>query len=294
MTNRDRLVAVARPAGQKLALYTGIATPGTHMTPAFLICGAQRCGTTSMFQALRRHPNVLRPVLRKGVHYFDVAPERNMNWYRAHFPFTARAALRTRRTGHPTVTFESSPYYLFHPLAAARIARALPEVKVLILLRDPVERAYSAHAHELARGFETEPFARALELEDERVGGEQEKLIADPTYLSPAHQHQAYVRRGFYFDQVERMVGAVGREQVHVMDADDFFTDPEPVWDAVVDFLGLAPQHGRQFRRHNARPRSPMPADLRARLTERFAESDARLEQWWGRVPSWRRDGTAT
>ena len=87
-----------------------------------------------------------------------------MNWYRAHFPFAAQAALRTRRTGHPAMTFESSPYYLFHPLAAGRIARALPRVKVLILLRDPVERAYSAHAHELARGYETEPFERALSL----------------------------------------------------------------------------------------------------------------------------------
>ena len=289
MSPRDRLAALAQSGGQRVAQYTGMATPGLHMTPAFLICGAQRCGTTSMYQALRRHPDVLRPVLRKGVHYFDVAPERSVNWYRAHFPFTAQAALRSRRTGRATVTFESSPYYLFHPLAAARIARTLPDVTVLILLRDPVERAYSAHAHELARGFETEPFERALELEDERVGGEEEKLIADPAYLSPAHQHQAYVRRGFYFDQVRRMVDAVGRDRVHVVDADDFFLDPEPVWDAVVDFLGLAPQAGREFRRHNARPRSPMPAQLRARLTERFTESDERLEQWWGRVPSWRR-----
>ncbi len=287
--NRDRIEALVQPAGQKLALYTGIVTPGLHMTPAFLICGAQRGGTTSMYQALRQHPNVLRPFLHKGVHYFDVKPERSLNWYRAHFPFTAQGALRSRRTGHPAMTFESSPYYLFHPLAAGRIANALPGVKVLILLRDPVERAYSAHAHELARGFETEPFERAVELEDERVAGEGEKLIADPTYISHAHQHQAYLRRGCYLPQIERMTGAIGRDRVHLVDSEDFFTDPEPVWNEVIEFLDLPPQHGRQFRRHNARPRSPMPADLRARLTERFTESDERLAQWWGRTPSWRR-----
>ena len=70
------------------------------------------------------------------------------------------------------MTFESSPYYLFHPLSAERIARDLPGVKVLVLVRDPVERAYSAHAHELARGYETEQFERALELEEERLRGE--------------------------------------------------------------------------------------------------------------------------
>ncbi len=277
------------PVGQKLALYSGLATPGLHMTPAFLICGAQRCGTTSMYQALRRHPNVLRPTLSKGVHYFDTNFQHGMNWYRAHFPFTAQAALHQRRTGHGAVTFESSPYYLFHPLAAGRIATALPDVRIVILLRDPVERAYSAHAHEFARGYETEPFARAVELEDRRLQGEEDRLIADPKYVSHAHQHQAYLRRGYYIDQVQRMVDAVGRDRVNVVDAEDFFSDPAPVWRQVTSFLGLPVHQGPEFRRHNARPRSALDESLRQELQARYAEADDRLAQWWGRTPSWRR-----
>ena len=65
-----------------------------------------------------------------------------------------------------------------------------------MLVRDPVERAYSAHAHELARGFETEPFERALELEDQRLSGEAERIVADPGYLSHSHQHHAYRAQG--------------------------------------------------------------------------------------------------
>jgi hypothetical protein len=285
-----KLQARLQPIGRTAATYVGLATPGLHMTPSFLICGAQRCGTTSMFQALRRHPAVLRPALAKGVHYFDTDYARGMNWYRAHFPFTAHAALRARRSGQPGVTYESSPYYLFHPLVAGRIARDLPEVKVITLLRDPVERAYSAFTHERARGFETETFERALELEDERLAGEEARLIADPHYVSHAHQHQAYVHRGFYFQQVRRMVEALGPERVHVVDADDFFTNPEPVYNGVVDFLGLPREQGREFRRHNARPRSAMSESLRRELGERFVEADQELAQWWGRTPSWRRN----
>ena len=242
-----------------------------------------------MFQTLRRHPGVIRPTLRKGVHYFDTAYQHDLRWYFAQFPFTAQAAWRGRRTGITPITYESSPYYLFHPLAAGRIARDLPGIKIMILLRDPVERAYSAHTHETARGYETEPFERALELEDQRLAGQEARLIAEPHYISHAHQHQAYVHRGFYIDQVERMVGQVGRDNVHLVDSDDFWSDPEPVWNTVLDFLGLPPETGREFRRHNARPRSDMPASLRARLTERFADTDERLAHFWGRTPSWMR-----
>ena len=84
---------------------------------------------------------------------------------------------------------------MFHPLAAERIARDLPGVKLLVLLRDPVERAYSAHAHEVSVGYETEPFQRALEIEAARLDGEAEKIMADPAYVSRSHQHQRALRR---------------------------------------------------------------------------------------------------
>lgn len=277
------------PSVQRAARLSGRATSGLRMTPGLLICGAQRCGTTSMYQALRQHPAVLRPVGHKGVHYFDDPTyQKGMQWYRAHFPLTMVGRRRARRSGHAPLAFESSPYYLFHPAAAGRIARELPGARVVILVRDPVERAYSAYTHESARGYEDQPFERALELEESRIAGEQERLLADDGYASHAHRHQAYVARGRYVDQIERMVAELGRERVHVVDAEDFFTDPRPVWDETLHFLGLPPADPT-FEQHNARPRSSMPDAVRARLRERFADTDARLAQWWGRVPSWRR-----
>jgi len=259
------------------------------MLPAFLIVGAQRSGTTSMYRTLSQHPAVLKAVWHKGVHYFDTDYARGLGWYQAHFPLRGLARRATRAAGTAPVTFESSPYYMFHPLAAERIRRDLPGVKLVVLLRDPVERAYSAHAHELARGYETEPFARALELEPSRLAGEVERIMADPGYVSHAHQHQAYRARGQYVEQLERLASQFGRDRMHVLDSSDFFTDPEPAYKAVLEFLELPQLGDPAFERHNARPRSPMPDGLRAALTEHFRPYDERLASWLGWEPSWRR-----
>jgi hypothetical protein len=152
-----------------------------------------------------------------------------------------------------------------------------------------VERAYSAHAHELARGFETEPFERALDYEQERLAGEEERIRAQPGYLSHSHQHHAYMARGRYAEQLDRLEALFGAHRIHVVDSGDFFVKPEPVYDGVLDFLGLRRHDYPAFERHNARPRSPMPAALRARLEAEFEPLDEQLIRWLGQIPSWRR-----
>lgn len=282
--------APLKRGAQTVSLTAGRLTDRARMLPGFLIVGAQRCGTTSMYRALSQHPGVLKAVFHKGVHYFDTQYGHSMSWYRAHFPLMARARLIDRATGMEALTFESSPYYMFHPLAGERIARDLPGVKLLVLVRDPVERAYSAHAHEQARGFETESFDRALELESERLQGEVQRIIADPAYVSLSHQHHAYRERGKYSDQLSRLARLFGDDRIHVVDSGDFFSRPEPVYDAVLDFLGLPHRGYPRFDRHNSRPRSDMPPALRIALDQYFAPYDKRLADFLGRQPSWRRD----
>jgi hypothetical protein len=231
---------------------------------------------------------VLKAVMHKGVHYFDTNYQRGLPWYRSYFPLESTRRRTARRTSVDPVTLESSPYYGFHPLAAQRIVQDLPGVKLLVLLRDPVERAYSAHAHELARGFETEPFERALELEDSRLAGEEQRLIDDPTYVSHAHQHQAYVRRGQYIDLLTRLESAVGRERMIVVDSHRFFSDPDPVLADVLAFLDLPKADGIVVEKHNARPRAAIADAVGQRLEEHFIPYDEQLATWLGWTPSWR------
>jgi hypothetical protein len=258
----------------------GTLTAPVRMLPSFLLVGGQRCGTTSLFEALAQHPAVRRPPGRKGIHYFDVSYHRGMAWYRGHFPVALRPA--------EAITGESSPYYMFHPLAAERIARDLPGVKLVVALRDPVERAYSAHAHEFARGYETEPFERAIEKEPERLRGEAQRLSADPTATSHAHRHHAYLARGRYVGQLERLESLVGRARMHVVDSGAFFASPEPVFAGLLEFLGLDRSAQIAFGRHNSRPRDGLPPALARKLSDYYEPYDERLARWLGHAPSWR------
>jgi Sulfotransferase domain len=267
----------------------GSITAEQRVPPSFLIVGTQRGGTTSLFKAMLQHPSFVPPRLRKGVHYFDTAYPHGWRWYLGHFPRRSQIEQLSARLGTPVVTGEASPYYMWHPAVPSRIARDLPGVKLIVLLRDPVERAYSGHAHEFARGFETEPFARALELEPSRLAGERERLLADPAYQSHAVQHQAHASRGQYVDQLEALAAAVGRDRLLVLDSHEYFTDPPPVFARVCEFIGVPDASEVVHDQHNARPRSDMDPGVRQRLLDHFAPYDERLAAWLGFPPSWRR-----
>lgn len=289
--NRSNAPRWVKRSGRRAARGLGLLTAGRRMLPAVLLAGGQRCGTTSLHKALIAHPVISGPVLHKGVNYFDVNYHRGMRWYRGHFPLLVNADRRAAAAGFavPPVAMESSGYYLYHPLAMARIARDLPGVKVVVMVRDPVERAYSAYKHEVARGFETESFERALDLEAERLAGEVERLRTEPRYESYAHRHHAYVERGHYVDQLQTVRALLGRDRLYVLESEDFFAAPARAYAEVLEFLGLPQWRPETFERHNARPGSDLDPRLRRRLEQHYEPYDERLAELLGHPPAWRR-----
>jgi hypothetical protein len=178
---------------------------------------------------------------------------------------------------------------MFHPLAAERISRDLSDVKLIAMVRDPVERAWSAYKHELARGFEWErSFERALDLEDERLAGEAERMAADATYQSFNHRHHAYRGRGEYARLLEPFITGLGRDRLLVVESESFFTTPQVEYARIVQFLGVRPFTPDSFDQFNARPGALEP-QTRARLTAHFDEHDDALAELLGHVPVWRR-----
>lgn len=287
MTIRQSAPHTVKVQGRRVSRRLGAATARIRMRPDFILVGAQRCGTTSLFRALLAHPLVQPPVFHKGINYFDLNYHRGQDWYYGHFPVERVARLRT--SGVP-VTFEASGYYMYHPLAPERMARELPSARLLMMVRDPVERAYSAHRHELARGFETEDFERALELEDERLVGEVERIRADPRYESHSHRHHSYRQRGHYAEQLAHLRGLYSDEQVLVVESERFFTEPHSEYARILEFLGLPSFEPERFDRWNGRPRSPMAETTREQLRRHFAPHDEALADLIGHRPRWAED----
>lgn len=265
----------------------GASSSRFRVRPSVLLVGTQRGGTTSVFRALRQHPAFAGPIGRKGVHYFDVEYERGPDWYVGHFPLQSSVSRQARRAGRPVVVGEASPFYMAHPLAGRRIGADLPDVKVVVLLRDPIERAYSAHAHELARGHETESFESAIALEPQRLAGEVERLIAEPGYRSRAMRHHAYLFRGHYVDQLRALAQYVDPERILVLDSHRYFEQPVSEFGRLLEFLGLPATDDVIHDRHNVRPRSPLSDAVHDRLVDHFAPYDAALAEWLGWEPSW-------
>ena len=262
-------------------------TAGMRVTPDYLIVGGQRCGTTSLQNVLSEHPAIKSARLMKGVHYFDTGYAHGPEWYRAHFHTEWWARAVTRVTGTRPVVGEASPYYIFHPTALERAAVELPDVKLIALLRDPVERALSHYHHEVRRGDETLPIETAFAVEPDRLAGEALRMREDPGYYSAAHQHHSYVARGMYAEQVERMWSLFPARRTLILPSELFFADPRQAYTRVLRFLDLPEWYPADFPRMNAAPASAVSGDLIERLRDTFAAPNRELYELAGEDFGW-------
>lgn len=266
-----------------------IMTGALRVLPDYLIIGAQKAGTSSLYRYLNEHPAVAAAA-GKEVHYFDWHYRRGERWYRAHFPSAAHRRVFQARTGLRLVTGEASPYYLFHPHTPKRVKALVPDVKLIVLLRDPVERAVSAYHHQVRAGTESLSLSDALDQEPARLGGEIDRLGRDEMYRSPVHRRFSYMARGVYVDQLVEWFRHFAREQVLVIRSEDFFDEPAGVVSAVFAFLGLPGSQPREYRRFNSGGEySGINPQVRQRLTEYFAPHNRRLYDLLGRDFGWAR-----
>lgn len=254
----------------------GGATAFARPLPNFLILGAQKAGTTALFSYLRAHPRITGPAW-KEVSYFDRHYARGTRWYRGQFPLARR----------PLVG-EASPSYVFHPLAPARVAALVPEARLIVLVRNPVDRAYSHYQHEVALRREPLSFEDALGKEDERLRGEEERMLADPSYFSREWWDHTYLARGRYAEQLGRWLAVFPRERLLVVPTEDLSDDAAGTYGRVLDFLGAPAHELDAYPRVFERSYEPMSAGTRARLVGYYAEPNACLYELLGRDLDWR------
>ena len=287
-SRRKRLRYTGFRAVLRMRQWAARPTASRRSLPDFLIVGAQRCGTTSVYRYLIQHPSVLFPNLTKGTHWFDEEYQRSEAWYRSNFPLDKVRHARELETGGPVVVGEGCPYYMFHPAVPARIAQHLPEAKLIVVLRDPVARAWSQYNHEYRRSHESLSFEAALDAEEARLAGADEILLSGPRRHFN-HQHHSYVARGRYAEQLERLWTHVDRDRCLVLYAADLERDPSTVMQRVHGFLGIPVRETPSTGKWNAYDNKEIEPHLQARLSAAFEESDAWLAEHLEEPPPWRR-----
>jgi hypothetical protein len=255
------------------------ATAPIRTLPDFVVIGAQKCGTSFLYRLLVQHPDV-KPAFVKEVHYFDLNFGKGDSWYRSRFPLQ----VRKKRT---YITGESSPYYLFHPHAPRRAATVIPEAKLIVLLRNPVDRAYSHYQHQVARvwgeGHETLTFEEAIEAEERRLAGELEKLLRNEQYDSRNYRSYSYLSRGIYIDQIAAWLRFFDRDQMLILRSEDLFINAGGTLKTLLDFLGLAhwtPKTPAYI--PNKREYTDLSPAIRQQLDEYFRLHNRRLYEFLG------------
>ena len=188
--------------------------------PDFLCLGTQKGGTTTLHRLLGQHPEVYLPAC-KEVHFFDQNYSAGEHWYREHF----QEAQSAQRCGDIT------PFYLFHPDVPGRIHQHLPNARLIVLLRDPVERAISQVFHAQRLGFEPLPV-------DEALAAEQGRLATGDPY---SFQKHTYLSRSLYLEQLDRYEALFPSEQLLILRSEDLFSTPERIWEQLLSFLQLKP-----------------------------------------------------
>lgn len=193
--------------------------------PDFLIIGTQKGGTTTLYDLITQHPEI-NAAKKKEVHYFDLNFHRSLRWYHSFFSYGK-------------ITGEASPYYLFHPLVPERIKSIFPEIKLIVILRNPIDRAFSHYNMILNRGKETLTFEDAISAENDRLQREIKKIKTQKNYRSYDHQYFSYLSRGEYYRQISHWYKYFPENQFMFIQSEQFFLHTQKTLDNVFSFLGI-------------------------------------------------------
>ncbi len=266
--------------------------------PTFLLVGTMKSGTTSLIRYLGGHPDVF--TLDREVSFFDQHWDRGVAWYRDQFA----------GAGAATAVGESTPGYLYDPVCAPRMVEVVPEARLVAIIRDPVDRAYSHYWHNRTRGHEPLGFLEALDAEPDRGERSSERLLG----------RYAYADRSRYAAQLERMAEWYPRQATEVVIFEDLRADPGAVLAGLFRFLGvdeavvpagidkrensfvvyrsmrlrgpirrlpgpLQRAAGRLNVRYSSYP--PLSPDEHAAVAARFEDDNRALSRWLGRELPW-------
>jgi hypothetical protein len=247
-----------------------------HKYPDYLIIGASRSGTTSLFEYLIRHPNVEDPTT-KQIHYFDKYYVRGKNWYKNHFPLKWKKG----------ISGDATPYYYNSPDAAKRIQNLIPSVKIIMMCRNPVDRAYSHYFYEFYGRNETLSFEDAIEKEGERIQDEFERMESDANFYSEKYYKNSYLDSGKYEKHLQKWLTHFPTSQFLFIKSEDFYKSTSEIFSEIQKFLNIPQSDLPEYKIFRAEKYPDMEQKLRKKLEEYFKPYNEKFYKLIGKNFGW-------
>jgi len=241
--------------------------------PNFIVAGASKSGTSSIYFYLSRHPQILLSHT-KEIDFYWQNYHRGIDWYLAHFP--------TITDQDNFLTGEATPNYLRFPQVAKRIKNTFPQTKIIILLRNPADRAISWHYHKLNTGLTNQSLAPAIAEEIERLKTVSEKEITNTGFYNPDN-----ILSSLYIYKIKPWIELLGRERFLILKSEDFYSDPLTSMSQVFDFLGLPNCPLESYPKVNAGSYNEVDTELRAVLADYFAPYNQQIEEYLDMKFNW-------
>jgi Sulfotransferase domain len=182
------------------------------------------------------------------------------------------------------ITGEASPYYIFYPHAARRIYEVMPQVKIIAVLRNPVERAFSHYKYFITRKM---PFSEAIKVEQSELAIERNMMMQNENYYSSTYQFYSILSRGIYVDQLRVYENYFGKDAMLILKSEDLFKYPQSVVNQVFKFLNVSPNNIKNLLQHNKQSYKPMDDSLKKYLIDYYKPHNQRLYQFLGKDLVW-------
>jgi len=258
-----------------------------HVLPDFYIIGAAKSGTSSLYEYLIQHPAIYSAV-SKEPRFFDKYYDRGINYYRVGFPFKFQK-FSAKRSGKDFVTGEATVRYLDHPFVPKRIKELTPNAKFLVLLRNPIERAFSHYTMMASKRKEELTFEEAINQEQTRTKKEFEKMEQNQHYYSSEFYHHAYLDRGIYVKKLQLWMNVFPKNQFLIIQSENFFKNPSLTYKSILKFLNLSNWELNEYKTigPGKYKKSQMNPNTRKKLIEYFKPYNEQLFEFLGERFDW-------
>ena len=263
-----------------------IITSPIRVNPDFFIIGVAKCGTTSLYDYLIQHPQIISAA-QKEILFFDELHYMGILWYKSYFFTYIKKYFKKILKNTDLITGEANPNYIFHPLAPKRIFDKYPNNKFIIILRNPVDRAYSDYNMKIKMNMESLSFEDALKAEKRRLEGEKEKILTEEKYFSYNQTAYSYLNRGIYIDQIKIWMNLFPKEQFLILRTEDLESNPNTVLKQTFEFLNLPDFTVQNTSHKNVGKYKEMNSDTRKWLIEYFKPHNEKLYKYLERDFQW-------